>query len=88
MFRWNKYDIPHDLLWVDKELRDAYYLKEAYREFKLIASIHGKDEGLSTERAFLGLFHAFRNSVHDDYGTFGETFSNWQDEILNSFIGL
>ncbi|MFA6661050.1 MAG: ISL3 family transposase [Bacilli bacterium] len=85
--RWNKYDILHYLLTIDNDLRNAYYLKEAYREFNLTASIHDKDERVSTERAFLELVHAFRNSVHEGFRAFGETLSNWQGEILNSFIG-
>ncbi|MCF7933082.1 MAG: transposase [Acholeplasmataceae bacterium] len=61
-------------------------MKEAYREFNLTASIHDKDERVSTERAFLELVHAFMNSVDEEFRAFGEI-SNWHDEIMNSFIG-
>jgi len=62
-------------------------LKEAYRAFNLTASIKSKDDKISVEKTFLELIHAFRNSVHEGFRAFGETLSNWQDEILNSFIG-
>ena len=64
---------------IDPELKLAYELKEAYREFNLTADIHNAEEKLDE------LIHEFRNSRISEYIPFWSMLLNWKTEIINSF---
>ena len=45
--KWTKHEIRSYLFSIDTDLRDAYFLKERYREFNLTANYEGCDEELA-----------------------------------------
>ncbi|MCI6014380.1 MAG: ISL3 family transposase [Coprobacillus sp.] len=67
------------MLSVDNELKIAYNLKEAYREFNLSATIKDAEERLDI------LILAFKNSKIREYKSFVTILQNWHQEIINSF---
>lgn len=44
--KWTKHEIRNYLFSIDKNLRDAYYLKERYREFNLTIDFETCDDEL------------------------------------------
>lgn len=64
---------------IDPELKLAYDLKEAYREFNLTADVHNAEEKLDE------LIHKFRNAKINEYVPFWSMLLNWKTEIINSF---
>ncbi len=77
---WHKSDILHYLLSIDDDLKEAYMLKERYREFNLTAAYDTCDDELNN------LIHQFRNHKIKALRSFGKTLINWRDEIKNSFL--
>ena len=67
------------MLSVDHELKAAYDLKEAYREFNSSATTKDADERLDA------LILAFKNSKIKEYNPFITILQNWHQEIINSF---
>lgn len=78
--RWTKHEIRNYLFSIDDELKNAYILKERYREFNLIANYETCDQ------EFEELIDDFLNSKHEEFRTFGKLLYNWKIEIKNSFI--
>ena len=78
--KWDKYEIRRYLMSIDPDLKYAYYLKEKYREFNLIASYESCDEELNE------LIDEFRNSHLEEFRTFGKLLNRWKINIKNSFI--
>ncbi len=70
------------MLKVSDELKDAYYLKEAYREFNLTATYENAEEQLDV------LCDAFKTSGIKEYNKFRYLLLEWKTEILNSFFRL
>ena len=64
----------------DEDLKNAYFLKERYREFNLTADYETCDEELEL------LIDEFLNSKHEEFRTFGKLLIHWKNEIKNSFI--
>ena len=88
--KWNmslsKYQLLDYMMKVDETLTEAYYLKEAYRDFNRYNRIHSEDDRDIIRikiNEFINLFHT---SSSPELRRFGVTLSNWQLEILNSFI--
>ena len=88
--KWNmslsKYQLLDYMMKVDETLTEAYYLKEAYRDFNRYNRIHSEDDRDIIRvklNEFIKLFHT---SSSPELRRFGVTLSNWQIEILNSFI--
>lgn len=77
---WHKSDILHYLLSINDDLKEAYMLKEWYREFNLTAAYDTCDDELNK------LVHQFRNHKLAGLRSFGKTLINWRDEIKNSFL--
>ena len=78
--KWTKHEIRNYLFSIDEDLRDAYYLKERYREFNLTAEYETCDDELEE------LIDEFLNSKHEEFRAFGKLLIHWKDEIKNSFI--
>lgn len=77
--RMTKHQIIDFCLSVDLELKLAYDLKEAYREFNLTADIENAEEKL------LELIESFKLSNIKEYKPFVNLLNNWFQEIVNSF---
>ena len=78
--KWTKHEIRNYLFSIDEDLRDAYFLKERYREFNLTADFETCDEELEL------LIDEFLNSKYEEFRTFGKLLIHWKKEIKNSFI--
>ena len=78
--KWTKHEIRNYLFSIDGDLRDAYFLKERYREFNLTADYETCGE------EFEELIDEFLNSKHEEFRTFGKLLIHWKNEIKNSFI--
>ena len=78
--RWTKHEIRNYLFSIDEDLKNAYFLKERYREFNLTADYETCDEELEL------LIDEFLNSKHEEFRTFGKLLIHWKVEIKNSFI--
>ena len=78
--KWTKHEIRNYLFSIDGDLRDAYFLKERYREFNLTADYETCGE------EFEELIDEFLNSKHEEFRTFGKLLIHWKVEIKNSFI--
>ena len=75
----SKYQIIDYCLSIDDELKRAYELKEAYREFNLTADIYNAEEKLDE------LIILFQNSKISEFIPFWKMLKNWKYEIINSF---
>ena len=78
--KWTKHEIRNYLFSIDGDLRDAYFLKERYKEFNLTADYETCGE------EFEELIDEFLNSKHEEFRTFGKLLIHWKIEIKNSFI--
>ena len=70
------------MLKVSDELKTAYYLKEAYREFNLTASF------ANAEEQFDDLCERFKNCRIKEFYRFRSLLLEWKPEILNSFFRI
>lgn len=78
--RWTKHEIRNYLFSIDDDLKNAYILKERYREFNLTADYETCDQ------EFEELINDFLNSKHEEFRTFDKLLYHWKKEIKNSFI--
>ena len=78
--RWTKHEIRNYLFSIDDDLKNAYILKERYREFNLTTDYETCDQ------EFEELINDFLNSKHEEFRTFGKLLYHWKKEIKNSFI--
>ena len=70
------------MLKVSDELKTAYYLKEAYREFNLTATF------ADAEEQFDDLCERFKNCRIKEFYRFRSLLLEWKPEILNSFFRI
>ncbi len=75
----DKYYIRDKMLELDRELEEAYYLKEEYRLFNKTWKKY------DTKKVFEGEIKAFMSSSIEEMNAFGRLLIHWKDEILNSF---
>lgn len=75
-----KYKILEEMLNLDSELKEAYYLKEEYREFNLTM-----DNPIEAAEPLNELILKFKRSKINEYIQFWKMLENWKIEILNSF---
>ena len=80
-FLWDKHQVLNELLKIDSDLTEAYYLKESYREFNLTCDT--PEEAKPKLEEFID---KFKKSPYEEFRNFGSTLSNWHDEIINSFL--
>lgn len=78
--KWNKDEIRNYLFSIDPDLKEAYFLKESYREFNKIANFKTFD------KEFKELLDLFINSKFKEFREFGKLLLHWKNEIKNSFI--
>jgi len=83
--KWNKYEIREYLLSIDKDLKAAYYLKEAYRQFNKHTVIMNDEDRQSAVEQIKDFIYKFRNSKFESFRAFGETLTAWETFIINSF---
>lgn len=75
----NKYQILDHMLELDEELKRAYELKEAYRNFNQTASI------LDARDRLEDIITLFKQSRIKEYNPFIKLMKKWKNEIVNSF---
>ena len=75
----NKYQILDHMLELDNELKLAYELKEAYRNFNQTATIDDASDRLED------LITSFKQSKIKEYYPFIRLLKKWKQEIINSF---
>ena len=75
-----KYKIVEEILNLDEELKETYYLKEDYREFNLTT-----DNPEQAIEPLNELILKFKRSKIKEYILFWKMLQNWKNEILNSF---
>ncbi len=80
--KWLKSEIRAYLLSIDDELKEAYLLKERYREFNLSADYEDSLDDFNI------LIDDFLNSRSEEFRRFGRLLSRWKDYIRNSFIRI
>ncbi|MFD2043227.1 transposase, partial [Ornithinibacillus salinisoli] len=68
------------------ELRDAYELKEAYREWFDKAKLIGKEQIVQVKEGLHSFYQKVINSGIPEMISSIKKFQNWQVEILNSFV--
>ena len=74
-----KYQIIEYMLELDNDLKNAYELKEEYRNFNSLATIDNAEAWLSD------IIVKFENSNIVEFQPFINTIRNWKTEIINSF---
>lgn len=80
--KWLKSEIRKYLLSIDDDLREAYFLKEKYREFNLTADFENCDVEFET------IIYEFVNSKLEEFRAFGRLLKRWKPYIKNSFIRI
>lgn len=78
--KWLKSDIRSYVLSIDDELKEAYFLKERYREFNLTSDYEDSLDDFNI------LINDFLNSKSVEFREFGRILYRWKDYIRNSFI--
>ena len=76
----DKHAVLDKLLSINESLKEAYYLKEEYREFNLVGTY---EEALIKIPEFI---KRFKKSKRSEMRTVGIMMENWEKEIINSFI--
>ena len=79
-YLWTKEDVLEKLLSIDENLKDAYYLKEEYREFNLCGTY---DEALEKLDEFI---EKFKRAHYVEFREFASLLERWKFYIINSFI--
>jgi transposase len=82
----SKYQLLDYMMKVDETLTEAYYLKESYRDFNRYHKINSDNDRLEIQEKLSEFIKAFHTSSSPELRRFGNTLSNWQIEIINSFI--
>jgi transposase len=77
---WTKWDVLEALLSTSDGLREAYNLKEEYREFNKTATY---EEALEKLPIFI---KKFKKNRYAEFREFGKMLERWFAEIINSFI--
>ena len=78
----DKHAVLDKLLSINESLKEAYYLKEEYREFNLVGTY---EEALIKIPEFI---ERFKKSKRSEMRTVGIMMENWEKEIINSFIRI
>lgn len=81
-YLYDKYQVLEAVLSTSDDLREAYNLKEEYREFNRITSYEEAQWRLPL------LIQKFKRSKFEEYREFGKMLERWQPEIINSFIEI
>lgn len=81
----SKYQLLDYMMKVDEVLTEAYYLKEAYRDFNRYHRINSDNDRIEIHQKLSEFIKAFNASSSPELKRFGKTLSNWQVEIVNSF---
>lgn len=79
-YLWTKHDVLNAILSIDKDLKEAYYLKEDYREFNLC------DDYNSALNKIDDFIDSFKKSKFEEFRQFGRLLQSWKIYIINSFL--
>jgi transposase len=77
---WSKWDVLEAILSTSDGLREAYNLKEEYREFNACGTY---EEAVEKIPYFI---QKFKGNRYEEFREFGQLLENWMPEIINSFI--
>lgn len=78
----DKHAVLDKLLSIDPNLKEAYLLKEQYREFNKCATY---DEAKTKLDDFI---EKFKKSYYSEFREFGGMLERWRENIINSFISV
>lgn len=88
--KWNmhlsKYQIIDYMLEVDDSLREAYYLKEAYRDFNRYNKLSEDEDDSDIRKQLNSLISSFIKAKTEQMRKIGYMLQSWTQEIINSFI--
>jgi len=79
-YLWTKHDVLNKLLSIDRNLAEAYWLKEEYREFNLCGTY---EEALYKIDDFI---ERFKKAHYVEFREFASMIERWKFEIINSFL--
>lgn len=80
----DKHAVLEHLLSIDEDLKEAYLLKEEYREFNLIEDYNAE----SSINKLIDFINRFKKSKFEEFIEFGRLLDHWKFYIVNSFIKL
>lgn len=80
----DKHAVLEHLLSIDADLKEAYLLKEEYREFNLIEDYNAE----SSINKLIDFINRFKKSKFEEFIEFGRLLDHWKFYIVNSFIRL
>ena len=79
-YLWTKDDVLAKLLSIDEHLKEAYELKEDYREFNLCGT---HEEAPAKLDDFI---EKFKKAHYSEFREFGSMLERWKPYIINSFL--
>lgn len=80
-YLYDKYQVLNKLLTIDDDLKDAYLLKEEYREFNLT-----EEFSIDSINKLEDFIKEFKLSKFQEFREFGSLLNHWKYYIVNSFI--
>lgn len=80
----DKYAVLEHLLSIDSDLKEAYLLKEEYREFNLTEDYNAE---FSLNKV-IDFIYKFKKSKFEEFIEFGRLLNHWKYYIVNSFIRI
>lgn len=80
-YLYDKQAVLDKLLSIDEDLKNAYYLKESYREFNLTEEYN--EESITKLEDYI---EQFKKSKFKEFIDFGIMLNHWKYYIVNSFI--
>ena len=79
-YLWTKDDVLAKLLSIDEHLKEAYELKEDYREFNLCGTYEEAPAKLDD------FIEKFKKAHYSEFREFGSMLERWKPYIINSFL--
>lgn len=80
----DKYAVLEHLLSIDSDLKEAYLLKEEYREFNLTEDYNAE----FSLNKLIDFIYKFKKSKFEEFIEFGRLLNHWKYYIVNSFIRI
>ena len=80
----DKYAVLEHLLSIDSDLKEAYLLKEEYREFNLTEDYNAE----FSLNKLIDFINKFKKSKFEEFIEFGRLLNHWKYYIVNSFIRI
>lgn len=80
----DKHAVLEHLLSIDSDLKEAYLLKEEYREFNLTEDYNAE----FSLNKLIDFIYKFKKSKFEEFIEFGRLLNHWKYYIVNSFIRI